>query len=582
VHIATAFALIGGLIGYTARATTIGAKLDVARPDLWTWTARLGAATLGLALILLMIDVTRYIAPAMLVIAVGIVGLASWFAISQPAVTSQDAGPLPGMHDAADLTLRVVAALVGLVLVPSLLGGWRPGSFLLFGPFVALVAAVAVINVVMVGAVVRIAEVLLKPSPIDLTTPAAEGEAAPLKLTVYYVLGDSTPYLTLIPVIVVAVFAVAAAVAYLLVGRSVRRREEIRVGYDGSDKPSGEDVWYYSTAATDRTSGWTTWRKSMNWTFGREWTARVGRAQMVARLPRHLDKVLTTMALLTLLLLLIRWQRPHWLETHPLPSWLQTTGNWLVAAVPFALLLLLRQGWRSLESRRHIGVIWDVITFWPRAYHPLAPPCYAERAVPELQRRLLRIHGPGPGGEPRRVVLAAHSQGSVIAVAALLQRSGRPPFDKDGPADDIALVTFGSPLGTLYGWGFPAYFNDEVLTELVREKSVVRTAGWVNCFYETDYIGRSVLTRDNAVDRRLPDPITSWYIFGQPEPKPGRHSGYWSDPKVWAEVDRFCRLPDSGAPPHPQQPIVPAQPGAVPFAARAGTSDTIDPDPDAT
>ena len=50
-----------------------------------------------------------------------------------------------------------------------------------------------------------------------------------------------------------------------------------------------------------------------------------------------------------------------------------------------------RKGWRGLDSRRHIGVVWDVGTFWPRAYHPLAPPSYTERAVPELQRRLWYI-----------------------------------------------------------------------------------------------------------------------------------------------------------------------------------------------
>jgi hypothetical protein len=33
-----------------------------------------------------------------------------------------------------------------------------------------------------------------------------------------------------------------------------------------------------------------------------------------------------------------------------------------------------------------VGVVWDVGTFWPRSAHPLAPPSYAELAVP--QKRL--------------------------------------------------------------------------------------------------------------------------------------------------------------------------------------------------
>ena len=47
-----------------------------------------------------------------------------------------------------------------------------------------------------------------------------------------------------------------------------------------------------------------------------------------------------------------------------------------------------------------------------------------------------------------RVVLVAHSQGAVLATAALVQADCRPKDDKP------ALITFGSPVGKLYRWGF--------------------------------------------------------------------------------------------------------------------------------
>jgi hypothetical protein len=576
VHIAGALALLAFLVAFTARAV-LPTGQAAAHPELWQGALGLSATTVVLALILLAGNTfVKLLAPSLVGLAAVALALAGWFAAVQPAVAQHRLGALPGMHTATNWVLLGVVGAVLLVLVVAAVGGWRRGTFKFLGPFVALVVSLTVINVVMVGTVVRLAE-LLKPTGVGLQTPesTATGVTVPAdiqypQLTVYFGLGERTSYVTLALLAALVLFGVVALVRFMLVGRSASGRGKIRSGYTTRfPRPATPSGWMVSAADLNQTKAWPWRRRVLNRVVGCDWAARVARARLVARLPRWLDWMLTGMTVAMLAIF------ATWLTDVPLdvPSWLQTTGNWLVAAMPLAVILLIRQGWKSLDSRRHIGIIWDVITFWPRAYHPLAPPCYAERAVPELQRRLWLIHDskpPEPAGpaEPParrpggRAVLVAHSQGSVIAVAALLQRCGRPEFDDNDTTDEVSLVTFGSPLHTLYAWGFPAYFNRDVLNQLVPSTSAskVRLAGWTNCHYETDYIGREVGIA--SVDQPLDDPRTCWYVFGQPEPAPGRHSGYWGDPKVWTHVDAYAMAPGKKPP-----PVIPSQPGSTPEPA---------------
>ena len=63
--------------------------------------------------------------------------------------------------------------------------------------------------------------------------------------------------------------------------------------------------------------------------------------------------------------------------------------GWLPVLIATVGLLV----YRNDLVRRSVGVVWDVGTFWPRTAHPLAPPSYAERAVPELQTRTAGLLG---------------------------------------------------------------------------------------------------------------------------------------------------------------------------------------------
>jgi hypothetical protein len=197
------------------------------------------------------------------------------------------------------------------------------------------------------------------------------------------------------------------------------------------------------------------------------------------------------------------------------------------------MLWLVRSGWHDLTERKRIGILWDVGTFWPRSHHPLAPPSYAERAVPDFQRRIWRLNDHGAP-----VLVVAHSQGTVLAAAALVQQDCRA---KQG---EIGLTTFGAPLTRLYGWAFPGYFNATVLSSIgdtVADSANV--IGWRNFYYPTDPIGGEVAgTATDPIlrNRRLLDPAAAWRIYGDPLPAPGGHSGYWTDRRVWADIDKVA------------------------------------------
>ncbi|MEH1164312.1 hypothetical protein V6V47_02865 [Micromonospora sp. CPCC 205539] len=221
-------------------------------------------------------------------------------------------------------------------------------------------------------------------------------------------------------------------------------------------------------------------------------------------------------------------------------------GSWVIAAIILSLVIFGVFAYRTIEFRRHVGVLWDLGTFWPRAAHPFAPPCYAERAVPELTRRITYLVSCG-----KSVLLTGHSHGSVLLAATVLQL---PPQ----VSSRVALLTYGSPLRRLYGRLFPAYVDDEVLHQIG-----VRVGWrWVNLWRDTDPIGGWIFAAHRpaapatdaeaadggdpaeAVDRRLRDPSDVVTPPGDSVPPPIQ--GHWpseSDESFTAAVrDLVARL----------------------------------------
>ncbi|QJS99922.1 lipase family protein [Streptomyces asoensis] len=198
----------------------------------------------------------------------------------------------------------------------------------------------------------------------------------------------------------------------------------------------------------------------------------------------------------------------------------QAMGSWLIGLGFVLFVTWGRRAYKDPSARRTIGILWDVGTFWPRAAHPFAPPCYAERAVPDLTWRMASWTR-ATGG---RLVISGHSQGSVLAAAAAWQLK---PSDRKR----VALLTYGSPIERLYGRWFPAHFGPAALAALHED-----IACWRNLYRLTDPIGGPVrLSGDDCgpqVDREpLADPLAYGRTEEHPLPAPILgHSDYQADP----------------------------------------------------
>jgi hypothetical protein len=144
-----------------------------------------------------------------------------------------------------------------------------------------------------------------------------------------------------------------------------------------------------------------------------------------------------------------------------------------IFAIGRSVLGAYRQG----ASSRKVGVVWDVVSFWPRWFHPLAPPAYGPKVVTELRKHL------ETGGVD---ILAAHSQGSVIAAVATHQAS------LAGRGMPSGLLTYGSPIRLLYTKLFP----DTGIDVLVNDLPPKLEKGWVNLWRVDDPIGGEPLGGD--------------------------------------------------------------------------------------
>jgi hypothetical protein len=231
-------------------------------------------------------------------------------------------------------------------------------------------------------------------------------------------------------------------------------------------------------------------------------------------------------------------------------------------------ILLGAVAFRVAATRRALGILWDLASFWPRAAHPFAAPCYSERTLADLMTRVRwYVSGENPSGENASeyptgtVVLAGHSQGSVIGAALLAQLATADELRRDEPVlPHLAFLTYGSVLRRFYARFFPAYFGVESLHRLGEALTTdVSRCRWRNLWRRSDHLGGPVdtdpwdvmdpeLTRRGATDIELVDPAYTAPGDLTP-PAPRRHSDYPEDPAFQEAVaDLVAMLPGGQGP----------------------------------
>lgn len=159
---------------------------------------------------------------------------------------------------------------------------------------------------------------------------------------------------------------------------------------------------------------------------------------------------------------------------------------------------------RSHGAQKQAAMIFDVLGFWPRAYHPLCPPAYAELTLTRLAESVARV-------DTRPLFLIGHSQGSVLSYCAAWRLEAQ-------TQSELRLITCGSPLKSVYERLFPRYFGSKDFDLLAS-----RLASWRNLHRDTDPIATSMFGTYDG-DIRL--------LENHPEIKLDGHSNYWEDPQM--------------------------------------------------
>jgi hypothetical protein len=215
----------------------------------------------------------------------------------------------------------------------------------------------------------------------------------------------------------------------------------------------------------------------------------------------------------------------------------------------------------SLETfRRVIDHPYDIVT-----YLRIANDGKGVRPRIIARHRALLRHLRDQDGGYDAIVIAAHSQGSMLSLATLLGDRNRQKSEGDRrgawgvaswrgepPAKRMAVLSFGCPARQTYGARFPGDYDRLWApgTQL-RPINVV----WTNVYRARDYLGKAVF--HDPFEERFITPRTVFRLTMAQGvvrrdvclPGLGSHTGYFSDPELARWLDLTIRQAAGLAPP---------------------------------
>lgn len=205
-----------------------------------------------------------------------------------------------------------------------------------------------------------------------------------------------------------------------------------------------------------------------------------------------------------------------------------------------------------------LDVAYDVATYMriphgaPSDPSPVEPP---RRRVLRRYAALLEHIRTEQG--PERIVIAAHSQGSMYSLALIFGDRYRDSADRlegtswplaprlvpdhpeaireAAPVVDvpIRLLTAGCPILQTYAPNFPGQYDWPAdRASVVADLALVGdgTATWRNVYRSGDYLGRALWAEDVCDDDAAFGPLSEACLG------PGQHTGYWGDPRFARQV----------------------------------------------